>query len=614
MFNDWYRQHNFFKKLPDYYSATNRVAFKNCAPLITIKSIDVIREKDQQINIYIEATAFHADEVHDVVKKYFGAFCVRPFKYISLISFKPSDDLQLQIIQLKEMFNYLNKKYQRIEFTDILLKELANILSWVSLAPTLNNVPCHIIEEYRIDISGNVIQGNHINPLKQKSLAILELFTDENSKYIKDNLLSIRKKFRDLLRNGEDPNQTNEQGDFPLKFAILYLTSEDVAYLLWYKADPRYRPKGTTYYSDNAIELTKIFNKPEHFNIMMASAPRKSLSSPRLQVKSIKTTANDTQIITDLVFTNNRSIKTRFITTEEFHKPDFATLKSAIFKLFLDHFSDINGDIKKTKENFDKEFSAEKNKNIDIIFDNEEQRVVGFVLIRIVDDRDILVVKFEYMAVAADSLLRNCGGVGLFAIRWGCLIKGMYSSSIVKTYYLASDYNSYCPMQDELTTPKYLSKWMLESNQRLIDLEFGRKVPIYYGRFIAIQSLLKVTDKKGPNRKLTFDEFCYNNFILIYDSPEDKKLILEKMGGEPVQAAVVSSVIGARFLKRRAQLFKTFLNIDLNEHVCDLGSVFKHKTNTFMPLLKHHKQTALSLKLEDENLTFYTGVQRSSKL
>jgi hypothetical protein len=623
MFSDWYRQGNYYKNCYPFSDIVeHRVTFKNAAFSVTILEIEIVFYHTKELKIWIKASKLHWHELNDLVKKHFGPFVdinnsnLGIFEGVSIVFLRPTDDLKVQFFYFVKLFDYLNKKYERTEFTDTLLKELSNILTWTSASRLGNNtIQTHILEEYINPIS--VFHPYHI----RKSTAVLDLFENKSSKYIQNNILIIRKKLRYLITYGEDPNQISEDGYSVLKYVILYFPVEDLAFLLWHKADPRYRPKGILNYpSENAIEIALYFNKPDHFKMIAYAFPKRSVSAPipRLQVKSCQVTEQGDQIHSDIVFTNNRSVKTRLMTTTEFQTQEPESVRTAVFKLFTTYFADPTGDKLKTKQNFDKEFSAEKNKNIDIVFDREEKLIVGFVLVRAVEDKGTIAVRFEYMTVTADSFLRSCGGVGIFGIRWACVKKNLYRQHMVRTHHLASDYNSYAPMQDELITPKYLSKSMLEFNQRMLDLEFGRRVQIYYGRFIALKELLKVTDKKNPHRKISFDEFCYNQFVLLYDNPEDKKKLAQEVGVEPVQAAVVSSVVGAGFLKRRTQIFKTFLNFDLCEHVSELTPIMKRKANVFMPGFAHYKQSTVSplLKFEDfgdERLEFWLGVQTMSR-
>lgn len=645
MFSDWHRDSDYFAKIPGFclsFSmrfasdlALNTVSFKNCAQVASVSGIKVLRcSRDKSVNLLIGATVFHENEIGDIVEHYFkeSAIVYREgtFTGISFIEFKATDDIKSKMQQLIKMFHYINKKYKRVEISELLIKELCNILAW-SFAPIpgLKAHPGHFIKEYISPVG-----LAHVNPLKQKSTAVLDLFKSQNTytispEYVAANLLRIRREIRYLISHGDDPNQCDSEGLTPLVLAILYLTPEDVAFLLWHNADPVLRPHDRSHRlisinyfgTDNAIEVTRRHNKLEHYDMIKYSYSRfkRNLSAPiqPLQVTSCKVFDVGNQIHSDVTFNNNESIKTRFMTIEEFQKNESEAVRAAVFSLFRIYFPDPSGNIEKDQQNFAAEFL--KDHNVDIIFDKGGERVVGYVVLAFIEDKGTLVPKFRHMALSADSFLRNCGGVGLFGIRWACLTKNMYRENIVKTHHLACHYNSYAPMQDELITPKKLSKSMLEFNQRMTDKEIGRNVQIYYGRFVAVKELIKVMDKKDPNRQIGFDEFCYNLFALSFDDPTDEKKLAAELGTEPVKAAVVSSVVGAGFLRRRAQIFKTFLNFDLCQHIDELTPIMKRKANIFMPAFAKYKQTPVvsPLKFEDfgdERLAFWLGIQNLSKL
>lgn len=640
MYSDWYREHNYYQKIRfcDEYPTklpitTHQVYFKNSAFPNCITYINVMRWSNQEIKVYINISVFHQKEVRDIIVDFFGPFYKGQFfnEHEALISFTPEDDIKLLVSAFENLFNHFNKKFERTEFPNILLRELESIFTWSTMiakqsASSALYSPMHLIKEY-ID---PFWAEPHINPLKEKSTTAIALFNDRPSSYIKTNLLKLRKKIRYLLSyDGEDPNQVNRDGETLFYYIILYFPPEDLAYLLWRKADPRYRPKGGKghiYY--NAIELAKRFNRPEALELIGNASPERFQSpelqnqkfqnpnGPRLILQSCQVKILGNQILSKMVFPNNCIVRTKFLTIEEFYKYETNSTKDTLFELFATYNPDPNGDIKKTRKDFDNEFSIVPNKNLDLVFDNT-RKLVGYFIIVGEDDDESIGIKFHNVGLSKECILRGCGGVGLFGIRWAILIKSLYRAYILRTYQVSTHYNSYAPTQDELNTPRCLAKPMRDFNQRMVNRDFKRPIHIYYDRFIAIPELIKIADKKDPNKKKSFDESCYNQFVLSFDDPADEKALKKTHGEVPTQASVVSSVVGRGYLERRAKVFRHFINIDLNRHVYDLSCAMnsiKNQAKHFFPMLERFKQSEFSLDFEDERASYWNGVQDRAKL
>lgn len=560
---------------------TNKVIFKNLSPAITLKKIQIKHYSDGVTEIFLDPSVFHIKELHDLCRQYFNIAYdgERSLPERICLSFQTLIELKKSIPKIFKLLFYLNKKYERQEFSKDILSEFCNIFKFLQ---TRNELA------HKHSISENLQSQAHINPLRKKSTKLVN--------YLYFTKKPETKVIHALLRQGEDPNQTDSEGTFPLYHAVQRLTVEVVKLLCFYKADFARRPYNGSINDNNAIELTKKYNSVDKFNIFKeACTPlNKILKVPQLTVQNIQLSSHNKEIITALTFTNKRMIVTRLMTSESFYNKEKEIERNAVFKLFSETFKDRLGDEKIFKEEHEETFCPEKNKWIEIFIDQNEKRIIGFNVFRVVENKGELVLKCEYAAIDSHSILRGSGGVVFFPFRIGFALQLLKPEFIVKVYYLAIHYFSYASLQDELITPKFQPKHMIESNQRLVNQDFNRVVPIIDGGYIETRSLPEVIIPL-KKKKMSFQEDCFNEFIL---------------GNGSNRAAVVSTIAGQGLFNSLSRRINHFLGINFPEHTIAFSECLRNNRKEFLPLLNNSsmsKKGEVSLKnLVDERWPFWT--------
>lgn len=589
MFGEWYRERDFYIVRED-YEYTHEVVFKNSSTSIILKRI-AIRYSDLyskgQTQICLFHTFSHKEEIRSLSKKYFGELC-KEYPSQVIISFKTPLEWDLHQKSLFDLLNYLNKKYDRQEFTKPLQEDILTVFQFIlSNFKSLNKR--HIIPE-------ELPEKAHINPLRKTSKDLVNyLMFSENPKS------SV---IFDMLRQGEDPNQTSASGSNPLYYAIIKMTEKEVKCLVWYGADFKRRPYKGAIYDDNAIELCKIHNHLDKFNVFLhASTPlRKSLSDSRFRVKNISITIKDREIITSLNFPNDKGILLRLMTSEAFHEHKNAKEREIIFQLFSKIFKDREDNEKIFKEGFDNNFSPEKNKWIEPVIEQPENQIIGFSVFRVLLRKGKLAFKCEYTAFDEVCMLRGSGGNAWIPFRGSIALRCLLSQQITtKIHYINIHYFSWAFLKGELITGKYLSETMLDDDQAQVDQEFNGEVQIQNGCFIEARCLPEVRSS-SRKRVLSFDESCYNEFIL---------------GGNRHRAAVVSTIVGKRLFKNLSEKVTTVFGFDFGQHSIELAKALKKCRHDFLPLLNNlelYRDEALTLNsLEDERWAFWTGMSNHTQ-
>lgn len=617
MFNDWHREGDFYQRNTSNHYLVNSVVFRNNGQIVSIKKIEVCCYKDGIIRIYLYPSEFVKVEIADVCRKYFVEIskieCDLFGKQIT-VELSSKKNLMADLDVFKKMFNYLNSKYSRIEFSKEITDELTSILLYLSSSKTSSLKFKHIIKEF-------INEPTHVNPIRKKSTALLDSYYYKSKKDIDDSPIE---ELHAWLRLGEDPNQCDETGNMLGEILILHKDEKWVALAMKYGFDPNRRPSKGCIFDDNAFDLMKKYNKVKHFKVVMLaySRPEKAIAKPNVEVRELKTFSLNGQIITNMTFTDDQKITARLITTENFHKLESESVKLSLFDLFSKLFGDSKGRADKTKTNFEMEFSPEKNKWIELYFDSVD-RFIGFNLTRVVMVNGNIVSKSEYMGVDPNSMLRSCGACVIFGERASLAIKSLYKNMNVILYYLATHYNSFRSHESELNSTNFFSNYLLALAQKLLNDEFYRPVIIRNGCFIEEDGLLRVKEKKSINPKEYSDDFYFNEFskgiislgeyffyafILQYKSEQDKAL---------PRAAIVCSIVDSGFSKRRAERARK-LNIDLRKNVYELAKSLESNLSSFLPQFSQYRTSIVRpdniLAFSDERLLFWTGTALRSKL
>lgn len=657
MFNDWLRHGRFLNLSDDEYELqdgtiaiikkqgtsdkssdcgketklkTRNIKFFNYASAIKILKLEILQRNERCI-LEIEVSLPHFAEIKSIAIVFFPKinFILSELIRLEFLPHEAEDVFN----SLEKMLSAIDKNNQHVEFPKELIQDLKSVFQNIKIDP--NQTSNSFSELHKFNIPGynrferEIISIPKSDEISQKafseshdsSIILNSLTTHQKGiaakikwflHYGKNNEESFQEIWSDL-KLGENPNKSDSLGQFPLREAMLRGREDLVELLLFYKADPLLRPYKAAC-NKNAIEITLQWKLTGSYKIIMhfLSSFDRVKNQPSLNITDIKVYSEEDEIISSLKFSNNRRVKTRLMPSTNFHDKKLEKERNAVFDLFSNEFEDVEGNLVRFKEGFDANFQADQNKWVDLIEDQDQNKLIGFILYRILKENNTIIVKSEYGAIARNSVLRGSGSNTLFCRRAAFILKFITPRHTVIGYFITLSYLSYQLMTDELCTPKYQSKPMLNLNRALVREEFDSHTILHEGSFLEEPCLPRVKGQMPQNKSnksdrsdksISFDELCYNKFILFQDK--------SGFGIKYVRSAVVSTIIEKHSYENFRKRILDRSHYDIDAHLKDLATIVLTKKDKFLPMFNQNSlrvSEIISIKaLIDERELFWNG-------
>lgn len=563
-YNQWCREGNFFQRSfnPEYPNSRLKhlITFWNLSSVLTIPKITITYDIDENVEVRLWFSIFYKEELKNLSKIFF----MREYENwhdIRVITLKIQSDASL--IKLINFLKSLNKKYGRNEFSSNILNELEKIFNFI-WNKSINNK--HLIPEYVPD------HVNLINPLLTTSARLVNHL--RTTRDAKKNVKS--EKELHYYQQGENPNQHDVYGITAFHESVIRdlhnfeISKKDdwkaTRINLYYGGNLDYRPPG--HFNDTGFETIADYGLTQIHALVMAAAKK---SFKKLILQDLIVSCENNEINIKMIFADNKTIKTRWITAIDFHNNQMISIKNTVHKLFILSFKKENPD--DVEKNFKKEFSPEHNKWIEIIMDEGE--IIGFNLFRLVKDNGMLTVKNEYTAVHPDSFFRGAGiNILMFvpALAFAVMLK-----AFVKAYYIAISENSADLMRNHRSTYKYISPFMGPGNHRLANVEFQREVKVYDGRRIKEQDLLQPVNHSKNNLPKSFALQCARDLGVNPDEHE---------------AVLASAIADEEFFTIESRKIENTLNFSQKlyaTYIEQLATLLFSFIDKYFPLLSEEK-------------------------
>lgn len=433
-------------KVPQDRRIKNNVYFVNrnihSKEPVTVKSVEVIRYKNNQVFVRFIPSYFKKDEFFKICEK-----LIKSYKtyYPSIMSNEIEIALTKKALnELYTVFEYFNKT--AIEFPDVLQQELEQILTDNSKGSKAGtDVYQHIIPE-------NGIIEDFVNPDRE--------YSDELINLLLKNKTLTQSKVSELLVNGEPPNQSMGMAT-PLKLALPLFSPEIIRLLLTYGANPnKYDMFYETFtekvqwYLDNTSNnheksiLEKIMNM---LNSTSSISNVKSLS----KIKEIRLASSKNEFNRSIQFTNGEMITTYLKSSNHLDSRE----KENLFNYFSSVFNTGNSSEKENlKSIFEDDFFGDMHL-IEII--KRENQIIGFNVFELMpwidkeNDKNKDHITLHVIYSVLNPAYRGSGLIDLSTFGFAFAIHGVYPSIVTSLYCTAITPASFDVMQFYKFFPKY---------------------------------------------------------------------------------------------------------------------------------------------------------------
>lgn len=610
MQNRWTRTGDFNYQ----FDQCHAVVFNNKEKDAVIKEISILKDSSDIIQVKIKPTVFYYQKIlmlcSNIVKDVIRV-------HLPFIAFEIDVNKAVLTDQLINLMSELHKIYHGHDF-DCMKDEISQIIQFsnnnkplvkssIPIDTTIYNISNDELK--LIGLGRAAISAKNVNQLNSASNKLKKVYGkrtyDSELNINEDKALESKKNIYlseqlhscalvyylicdkepkiniviDLLRKGEDPDQEEFCiGQYPLQIAIIRGCDINIIKaLLHWKANP-----SDPHSSLNARQVAEFYRNKKALDVITAFTAPKKPPTEVVTVLNVKRKIHDHEIITTFEFSNGKTIESKLITSEMFINNN--KVKKAVFEIVKTTFVYSNDKkFKKITKFFNEEFKSKDNKWVEVIYDKDINKIIGFNLFRFVDVEGKLVCKCEDSVILPNTFPRGHGINTLFffrpALSVQCLMDLMVQHPII-IYYLATSFKSARLVEGDLSTLMFESEFMNAINKFLIDDEFRNKyVFIYKGRYIITDSLPSVSNSALINSteilpKQSIEEESYNQF----------NLMCNKESKVSNRVAVISFFPDEGFFNRRNKRLEEF-KVDFAKEIIWLAEALYKEKDIFLRFL-----------------------------
>jgi hypothetical protein len=534
MHNRWFISGNIFTRAPLHPMRRNsplryRVEFKNIGFASTLRQIILSLYVDGDMRLDLNISPFHINEYHIKCKEIFEEKSVQSLHASDLTRLSISSYKSDFFSKLISLFDYFNKKYKRMEFTEELIAEFRQITLLLPIMGTAEwGVHKHILSE------DNIVK-THINPGRKNTRQLNQLIQKNFS----------LKKFREALVSGESPNQIEEEAS-SLQTTVSYrllrdmhtIRSESVGVslvdlyislqlLYFYGANIFDRNNGGKIYQSD-FELAYISNNKIVLDFMMKifstlEKPVKKVKG-KLTISSISYHCEGNQIAeTKFHFSNNLMVSSKYIHSSQLTVEE----KNECFLLFKKFFKDPNNNNDNVVAVFNDVFSPAEDRFIELDYIHVASngaiaampRLCGINLREAYQSKilpDHIVVHGVYTFLEPE--LRHGNLSGLLAFSLHHVFKLLYPHYKIVPIYNTSSYAAYTMVnvaKSILHCPKYQSPLIKLIVNEFIAKTYANDATILHEEMTwGVREKFPLTSNLTESkRESSFLEDCYKEFI-----------------------------------------------------------------------------------------------------